>query len=73
MAINSEIKMKEISYPCLRYYDSCGDFFVALFSREGEGMVLQSNIEEKPVGHYSDRFIMSQFKVFHGKLELSNE
>lgn len=62
-----------MKYPVLKQYEDEDARFVVLFHDEGCGMVVESNVEYRPVGDYSTIWDESEFKTFGGAIMLSNE
>ena len=61
----------EIKYPMLMTAHNSSGAIVVLFTNEYFGTVVYSEIEERPIGYYSNRWDMA-FETFNGTIQLSN-
>jgi len=68
-SVIKENDKKEIIYPCLMIGEHTG--VVVLFEKKGVGMVV-NNCPQYGIGHYSNEWVMINFKPFNGTIELSN-
>ena len=66
-----EIK-KEIKYPCLMQYKDEGHEIIVFFIFESEGVVV-GDCRDYDNGHYCDRWKMSDFIPYEGKVILEND
>ena len=65
----------EIEYPCLMTVDNVDNSsgaIVVLFNDRSCGVVVHSEGELRPIGYYSEAWIMSGFSPFNKTIELSN-
>ena len=62
----------EIKCPCLMTADSCLGAIVVLFNDHRCGVVVHSEWEFRPIGYYSEEWVMSAFVPFNETIELSN-
>ncbi len=70
--INKEEKAREIEYPCLMTAHTSSGSKVVLFTDKHCGIVVYSEGNHQPIGHYSEDWDMSCFTPFDGTIELSN-
>ena len=66
------IKKEEIKYPCLMQYKDEEETIIVFFISESVGMVV-GECKSYDNGHYCDRWKMSDFIPYKGKIILEND
>ena len=63
------------NYPILKKFTApeTNNFFIVLFTKECEGVVVYSEHSNWAVGETDDGFIEYQYELFHGSVTLSND
>ena len=70
--IQKEEAKKEIKYPCLMQCKDEGHEFIVFFISDSEGVVV-GDCRDYDNGHYCDRWSMSDFTPYEGKVILQND
>ena len=68
------IKKNENEYPKLMEFPHKDDGkFIVLFTHLSTGTVVSSRNVDRPLGHFSRTWIMTEFNTFHDSVVLTND